>query len=102
MPKADTGHVQLVGTLRERPGRVEDLSALIKSIILDVKKEPGSITYAMYVDRNDPNAIVMLETWESLAALEAHASAAPFRKLAASFDELLSEPPVLITLRQLA
>ncbi|MFG1342455.1 putative quinol monooxygenase [Xanthobacter autotrophicus] len=103
MTQADAiDHVQLVGTLKARPGKVDALTALIKSIIPDVKKEPGSIAYSMYVDRNDQNVLVMLETWESASALEAHASAAPFRKLAASFGELLSEPPVLVTLRLLA
>lgn len=97
-----TDRVQLVGTLRAYPDKFESLIALIKSIIPHVKTEPGCISYSAHIDRNDSNSIVMLEEWENMPALETHAVAPPFSKLAASFDELLSEPPVLVTLRQLA
>lgn len=103
MSKTDaTDHVQLVGTLKARPDKIEDLTTIIKSIIPDVKKEPGCISYSAHIDRNNANTVVMLEEWENMAALDTHAVAPAFSKLAASFDELLSEPPVLVTLRQFA
>ncbi|MFC3058471.1 putative quinol monooxygenase [Paenirhodobacter populi] len=103
MPESITpDYVYLVGTLKARPGKVGDLITAVKSIVPGVRTEPGCISYAAFVDRTDPNTVVMLETWDSAAALETHASAPAFSGLAATFDELLSEPPVLVTLQQLA
>lgn len=103
MSKTDaTDHVQLVGTLKAKPEKLGDLIAAVKSNIPNVKTEPGCIAYSAHEDRNDPNTIVMLEVWENPAALEAHAVAAPFSKFSSMFNDLLAEPPVLVTLRQLA
>ncbi len=97
-----TDHVQLVGTLKAKPGKIDDLTSAIKNFIPAVKTEPGCISYSAHIDRSDPNTVVMLEEWENAAALEAHAIAPTFSGFAASFDQLLSEPPVLVTLRQFA
>lgn len=84
--------VHLVATLKAKPGKAGELHRRLEDIIPDVRKEPGCIAYNLHVDRNDGSVFVMIEAWESAAALDAHGSAAPFQSLQAHFEDLLAEP----------
>ncbi|WKL23611.1 putative quinol monooxygenase (plasmid) [Agrobacterium tumefaciens] len=94
--------IHLVAVLKAKPGKAEELRRRLEEIIPDVRKEPGCLAYNLHVDRSDGSAFVMLEAWESAAALDAHGSSAPFRSLQSHFDELLAEPLGLQLLSRLA
>ncbi|USI73767.1 putative quinol monooxygenase [Sphingomonas morindae] len=99
-PSADP--LDLVATLVARPGQEDALADALRAIIPAVREEPGCLAYSMYVDRDDPRRIVMIERWADRAALDAHEAAPPFLSLAARFDTLLDGAPTVTFLRHLA
>lgn len=94
--------VHLVARLVPRQGKAADLSAAIESMLAEVRAEPGCIAYDAHASRDAPGVIVMIEAWEDQAALDAHAAAPAFKRLAARFDELLAEPVSLERLTRIA
>lgn len=101
MAQFDANEVQLVAILTARPGQESALRDAIVSIIPAVRGEAGCLEYAMHVDRENPDRIVMFERWSDQQALDDHGSAAPFQSLAAEFDTLLAKPVELIPLQRI-
>jgi len=54
------------------PGAFKKLQAVMQETIQETRKEDGCIDYSYGVDVLDPDAIVVVEYWESWAALEKH------------------------------
>jgi quinol monooxygenase YgiN len=70
--------IRVVAILTAKPGRRDDLIAVFKANIPAVLKEKGCLEYAPVVDAEEsaaklgPDVLVVIETWEDYAALEAH------------------------------
>lgn len=95
-------NIYLVATLKAHSGKAGELRQRLEEIIPAVRREPGCISYDLHSDRNDPDVLVMLETWESGAALDAHGNAPPFQSLQPHFEHLLAEPLTLQLLSRIA
>jgi quinol monooxygenase YgiN len=73
--------IRVVAILTAKPGRRDELLKLFRANIPAVHAEDGCVEYAPFVDAEGsrapigPDAFVALETWASLAALEAHRTA---------------------------
>jgi quinol monooxygenase YgiN len=76
--------IRLVVFLTAKPGRRDELLAEFLKIVPTVRAEKGCVEYGPYVDtpnagpiqdKIDPDAFVVLESWESLEDLGAHAAA---------------------------
>ena len=72
--------IQLIITVRTRPGSVSDYVAAFSAIAPHVRLEAGCIDYNLYSDSTDPrfdnvvrsDTVVICERWESIEALQAH------------------------------
>ena len=70
--------IRVVAILTAKPGRREEFIALFKANIPAVLQEKGCTEYMPVVDdegssaKMGPDAVVIIETWEDMAALEAH------------------------------
>ncbi len=53
----------------------------VECMVPETRKEPGNISYEMYIDRNDPYTIVMIEEWESEENQDYHEKTSHYRKL---------------------
>ena len=71
----------VIATMQVAAGRRHELVDLLRALMPKVRAEPGCIEYAAMVDARsglsaqDPprdNTLVIVEKWESLAALNAH------------------------------
>src|SRR5262245_2778447 len=77
--------VQLIITIKVRPGSVADYMAAFATIAVDVRLEAGCIEYDLYRDSTDarfdnekrPDTVVICEKWESIEALQAHTRHSP-------------------------
>ncbi len=92
----------LVAHLKAKPGREAALAEAVTAIVPQVRAEPGCLGYTAHVSREAPGTVVMYEIWSDQAALDAHARAPALSSLAARFDDLLSEPLGLESLRRIA
>ncbi|MBD2846585.1 antibiotic biosynthesis monooxygenase [Paenibacillus sp. IB182496] len=54
-----------------KPDTLDEYLVVVRPLVNASRQEPGCIEYALYFDR-DEYAAVMMETWESEAALEEH------------------------------
>jgi len=72
--------ISVIATISVKPGTREQFLAVFKANVPAVLEEDGCIEYFPAVDIDsglppqelDPNAVVILEKWESLTALRAH------------------------------
>jgi quinol monooxygenase YgiN len=70
--------IRVVAILTTKPGRRDDFIALFKANIPAVLEEKGCTEYMPVVDaegsgaKMGSDAVVVIETWEDMAALEAH------------------------------
>jgi quinol monooxygenase YgiN len=94
-------HVHLIARLVPRQGQETALAQAVAAIVPAVLGEPGCLAYTAHESRERAGTIVMVESWESQAALDAHADGVNFRALAARFDELLAEPLAIEALRRI-
>ncbi|MDG3439095.1 putative quinol monooxygenase [Nitrospirillum amazonense] len=101
-PSIPPDQIQLVAYLTAKPGQEQALTDAITAIVPHVLSEPGCITYAAHISRDDPRTVVMYEVWANQTALDIHAKASAFTSLAARFDELLGAPLRLELLRRVA
>jgi quinol monooxygenase YgiN len=80
--------IRLVVTFSALPGKGKDFAEAFAPVIEEVHKEPGCQQYELFVSRDDPDKLVLLEKWADEATLDAHSAAnrargpsptAPFR-----------------------
>lgn len=73
--------IHVIAAITTAPGKREDLIAAFRDLIPLVRAEQGCIEYGTAVDLETsigpqeplrPDTLVVVEKWESLAALEAH------------------------------
>jgi quinol monooxygenase YgiN len=72
--------INVIASIRVRPGKLPDYLAILKANVPAVKKEKGYVEYVPTVDIDvklppqvlDKNIVTILERWESLEALLAH------------------------------
>jgi quinol monooxygenase YgiN len=80
--------IRLVVTFTALPGKGEEFATAFAPVIEEVHKEPGCQQYELFVSRDDPDKLVLLEQWADQATLDQHSAAnrargtsptAPFR-----------------------
>ena len=72
--------IHVIAEVLVKSGQRDQLLAEIQSILADVRQEYGCIEYGPAVDAEteivrqatNPDMVTMIESWESLEALEAH------------------------------
>ena len=72
--------INVIASIRVKPGRVADFLEIFKSNVPRVKAEKGCIDYVPTVDVDaglapqqlDENRVTVIEKWEHLEALQAH------------------------------
>ena len=84
----------ILGTLRilPPPGRRLQVLQILRSIQGPVAAQPGCGSCRIYEEEGPEAAIVLLEQWESKAALEAHLRSDAYRSILGAL-ELSSAPP---------
>jgi quinol monooxygenase YgiN len=82
----------VVAKLHAISGREDDARATIQAVQLDTHRESGCLLYALHVDESDPCGFVMVEAWESDAALDSHLASAHVQDLIAKGSELFDRP----------
>jgi quinol monooxygenase YgiN len=60
------------GEARFAPGEIERLREPLNSWIAEVRGRDGCLSYCYAVDLGDPDMLHVIETWESLEAIDRH------------------------------
>ena len=83
--------VTVIGTLKARPERRDDLESILAAMVSPTRAEPGCINYDFHVDAADPCVFVFYENWRSDADLEEHMKMPHLQPLLSQADRLLAE-----------
>ena len=84
----------IVGTLRIRPmpQRRGELLEILRSVQSRVLAQPGCVSFQIYEEHDAEAAIVLVERWESEAALDQHIRSEAYRRILGAI-ELSSDAP---------
>jgi quinol monooxygenase YgiN len=92
--------IHVVAIITASPGKRDALLEAFKGIVPTVEAEAGCIEYAPVVDVAGANpafgadTFVVIEKWESMAALKAHAAAPHMAAYSAATKDLLASAAV--------
>ncbi len=86
----------IVGTLtiQPAPDRRAEILEVLKAIQGPVRAQPGCIACHIYEEQGPEQAIVLVERWESQAALEAHLRSEAYRRVLGAVELSGSAPEV--------
>ena len=83
--------VQVIARSVARKGKEDQLRALLQSMLIPTRAEPGCKLYELY-ESGSGGRFYFYERWESQAALDQHAATPHFKHLEQSVGELVTEP----------
>lgn len=83
-----TSHVKIVAVLVARPGKAEELKALITSLADHSRAEPGNLRWDIWRDKAEPARFVLDELYVDDAAVAAHRQTAHFQAYLARIGDL--------------
>ena len=89
----------IVATFQAKPEAAERLEKGLQALAVPTREEEGCISYRLYVDPEDPAAMVMVEQWADSAAIEAHNQSKHLQAFAKLAPELLAAPPSVDVLK---
>jgi quinol monooxygenase YgiN len=64
--------MKVILRLAAKPDKVEELKAILTSLVAPTRKEAGCLSYEIFQNRADPCDFTFVEEWASDAALDAH------------------------------
>ena len=79
-------------TLQPAPERHDDVLEVLRSIQGPVLAQPGCAAFHIYEEQLPEDTVVLVERWESEAALDAHLRSEAYRRILAAI-ELSGGPP---------
>ncbi len=97
--------IRVAAVLTAKPGLREELLALFKANVPAVLKEKGCHEYTPVIDAEGagphqttfgPDTFVVMETWENLAALEAHRTAPHMLAFAKAAKDLIADRKIYV------
>jgi quinol monooxygenase YgiN len=84
--------IHVIASMRVKEGAQEQILPIIKQLVAETVKETGCKRYECTKDLRDNRHLLMLETWESQAHLDAHMQSAHFKALLPQIAALCDEP----------
>lgn len=81
-------HVKITAILNARPGKAQQLEALLRDLAKSSRREAGNLRWDIWQDRDNPARFVLDELYVDAAAVLAHREAPHFLSYAAKVGEL--------------
>jgi quinol monooxygenase YgiN len=81
--------------MRVKDGALEQILSVARQLVAETVKEAGCKRYELTKNIRDDNHLLILETWESQAHLNAHLQSAHFKALSPQMDAFRINPSEL-------
>ena len=78
--------------MRVKEGAFEQILSVAKRLVAETVKENGCKRYELTRDLRDDKHLLMLETWDSKAHLDAHMQSAHFKALSPQMNAFCTAP----------
>lgn len=92
--------IKVTAEFRLKPDSYEKALEIADELIKLTRKEDGCISYDLAKSNDDENILMILETWETQAALDVHSASTHFADLVPKLAALCSAPPIVRTFTQ--
>jgi quinol monooxygenase YgiN len=83
----------LIVTVKLKPGTEAKFEEVARKVVAATRQEKGNRAYEFHRDLEDPTRYVLVERWQSVAALKEHFAAEHTKAALAALGELGAEPP---------
>lgn len=88
--------VKIMAMLRARPGRTDDLAALLDGMLGPSRAEQGNLRYDLWRDRDDADVFALDELYVDFDAVTAHRATPHFQRYLAAINELAERSAVVL------
>lgn len=88
--------VVVVAIFRAKEGCAAELESAINTSILATHEEEGCVRFALHRDRRDPAALVLVERWRSMEALQEHIPKEHVAALQSRGDLMAGKPDLYV------
>lgn len=85
-----SNEVVLVAYIEARPGKEDELEAVLKSVQAPTHAEPGCRVYAVHRSAAKPGRFIFIERWANQAALDSHLASSHIQAALSRQNELMS------------
>ena len=85
--------LRVVARVVARPGKEEELRALLRGLIEPTRREPGCVTYELLQNKAEPTDFTFVEEWNSEADLDAHLQSPHLRNARLRLPDLAAADP---------
>lgn len=94
--------ITMIATATAKPGQGDELEKVIQASVAPTHAEPGNLHYSLHRSVQDPHVFVLVERWESMQALQAHAETDHVKTILAESADLMTGPPHAQVLTQIS
>lgn len=91
MIRTEQETISFIATMRAAPGKADQLERVLRTLALQVRAEPGCITYVVTRARKDPDIFRVIEGYLDQHALAAHAATVHMHEVKPLLVGLLAE-----------
>ena len=97
--------IHVIAVLKAKPGKRDAMLSAFRANVPNVLAEPGCIEYGAAVDietglswqaKYGPDALVVVEKWADVGALQAHAAAPHMKAYAKEIAELVADRAIYV------
>jgi len=75
-----------------KKGKTKEFAVVLDKCVVNTRKEAGCLSYVPYTDLADDHKFIIVEEWESQAALDAHMLTPHFVQLVEDLGDLVAAP----------
>ena len=93
--------IRVLASFHLTPGNFDKAMEIAKELVVATRQEEGCIQYDFAQSTKDENQLVIIEDWESQAALDDHGKLPHFVNLIPKLSALCTEPPAIDTFVQI-
>jgi quinol monooxygenase YgiN len=92
----EMSHVKIMAILTARPGKTDELGALLSSMAPACRAEDGNLRWDIWRDQADPDRFALDELYRDAAAVAAHRETAHYRNYAGRINDLADRTALLL------
>lgn len=82
----------IIAYFHVKDGALEQVRALAEELVAKTRQEDGCVRYDMNRSLDDPNYLVMIESWRDAESLAAHGKSEHFTRLVPQIRALCEDP----------
>lgn len=92
-----TNHAKITAILTAKPGKADELQALLFSMVAPCRAESGNLRWDIWQDQADSSRFVLDELYTDTAAVAAHRATPHFKDYLAKINDLAERTSMVLS-----